>query len=381
MADNTKIEWSDATWNVVIGCDRVSPGCGMPRFDGDDPGGCYAITQAHIRAANPHPKVAAAFAGLTERTEKGIDWTGKVNLLADRLDQPLRWRKPKRIFVNSLSDLFHERVPDEFIARVFAVMANAPQHTFQVLTKRHARMKSLLNKADFRLMCEAAEADLMNDEASPISGPRRRAWQRQWWSNFAKPLRNVWVGVSCEDQKWADIRIPALLDTPAAVRFISAEPLLGPIDLFGPLVHPGHRPRLTYWLDGRPGWGAEETTATGLTTQRLTVGPRLDWVIAGGESGPGARPAHPDWFRQLRDQCQQAGVAYLFKQWGGWAPTGLKGIGRSPKGHALVGDPVDEHGHRIEMARVGKKAAGRLLDGRTWDEFPTVTPQEVALHG
>jgi protein gp37 len=164
-----------------------------------------------------------------------------------------------------MSDLFHDQVPDAYIAEVFSVMARASQHTFQVLTKRHGRMRSLLNRPSFR------------DNFAHLA---------QW------PLPNVWMGVSVENQQWADIRIPALLDTPAAVRWISAEPLLGPVDLDGPLVD-GHRPRLTYWLTGRPGWGPEETSPNGLVTRPFTTGPRLDWVVAGGESGPCATSASP----------------------------------------------------------------------------------------
>jgi protein gp37 len=220
-----------------------------------------------------------------------------VTLHPDRLSQPLRWRKPARVFVNSMSDLFEASVPDEYIVEVFDVMANARRHSFQLLTKRHARMRSFVTRY------VAGEFGSSREDGGGAP---------------AGVLPNVWLGVSVESQKWADIRIPALLDTPAAVRFLSCEPLLGPVML--PLS----------WLH-REGYDG-----------------RVDWIIVGGESGPGARPMHPDWARTLRDQCQVTGTPFLFKQWGAWAPA-TGGL----------------------LALVGKKAAGRELDGRTWDEYPT----------
>ncbi|MCF6467315.1 phage Gp37/Gp68 family protein [Nonomuraea sp. MG754425] len=276
MSDNSTIEWLNkpgyqpATWNPTIGCKRVSPGCDN----------CYPIPLARIREANPNPKIAAAFAGVVEHTGDRLDWTGQVNLLPDRLDMPLKWRQPRMVFVNSLSDLFHDAIPDQFITQVFAMMASAPQHAFQILTKRHGRMRSLLSSEVFRTevaywagqMCE--NGDVMHD--SVMFG--------EW------PRRNIWLGVSVENQQWADIRIPALLETPVAVRWISAEPLLGPVTLC----------RIN-WIGRDP-------------LQRNE--PRLDWVVAGGESGPGARPMHPDWPRRLRDQCVKTGVPFFMKQAG-----------------------------------------------------------------
>jgi protein gp37 len=350
MSDKTGIEWTrgddgtaGATWNPVTGCEKISPGCDH----------CYASTFAERWRGTPG-----------HYFERGFD----VQLRPDKLDQPLRWKRPRRVFVNSMSDLFHKDVPDEYIACVFTVMARASQHTFQVLTKRHARMRSLLPSPEFQVMCFAAAT--------------ARGWDLE---GTPWPLPNVWLGVSTEDQHWADIRIPALLETPAAVRFISAEPLLGPIDLHGPVVN-GHRPRLTYWLDGRPGWGPEHREPTGLITQELTVGPSLDWVIAGGESGPGARPMHPAWARSLRDQCAESGVPFFFKQWGEYAPWAPEDFSE-PKGATVVypdgstGWVAGNEDHLTNWTRglpdgwafatrVGKKRAGRELDGREWSEFP-----------
>lgn len=311
MSDRSSIEWTDATWNPVTGCTKVSPGCDH----------CYAETFAERwRGTKGH------------HFENGFD----VQLRPERLDQPLKWRKPRRIFVNSMSDLFHDQVSDDYIARVFAVMAQASQHTFQILTKRHARMRSLLRKW------------------APITGTPPWVHTGPW------PLPNVWLGVSVENQQWADIRIPALLDTPAAVRWISAEPLLGPVVLHD------------HWIGADP-YRHDE--------------PRLDWVVTGGESGPGARPAHPDWFRSLRDQCQAAGIPYYFKQRGAY--TWQAGSGwREPDlwVHDLTGQALPEHelpaaptGSWKGVWRVGKKRAGRELDGRTWDEYPTPRTAEVTV--
>jgi protein gp37 len=242
VSDNSAIEWTDSSWPVTVGCDHVSPGCDH----------CYAATLASGRLKNRPP-----YDGIAE----GGRFNGTVRCLPERLDWPPRWRKPRRIFVCSMSDLFHESVPDEFIAQVFTVMARAPQHTFQVLSKRHSRMRSLLGM-DGQTMIEAAP-----DEATALA-----LYEAEW------PLPNVWLGVSVEDQKWADIRIPALRETPAAVRFLSCEPLLGPLG------------RLD--LDG------------------------IGWVIVGGESGPSARFMDLDWAVDIVRQCRDAAVPVFVKQLG-----------------------------------------------------------------
>jgi protein gp37 len=265
----THIQWTDETWNVVTGCTRVSPGCEH----------CY------IERTPPFRMQGRRFSG------PEIGATTGVRLHPDRLEMPLHWRKPRRVFVCSLADLFHQDVPDEFIAELWAVMSMAPQHTFQVLTKRPARMRAVVSSAMFKLMVNAAR---MRRGVSVLPD------SRQPDDTYAWPLRNVWLGVSVENQRYADERIPLLLDTPAAVRFISAEPLLGPVDLS---------------LMLRPVYGGHRTDV-------FLARPGIDWVIVGGESGPGARPMHPQWARDLRDQCRTAGVAFFCKQMGAWRPVG-----------------------------------------------------------
>ncbi|WP_255772373.1 DUF5131 family protein [Mycobacteroides abscessus] len=336
MGDKTGIEWTDATWNPVTGCDKVSPGCDH----------CYAETFAERWRGTPG-----------HYFETGFD----VQLRPDKLDLPLRWTKPRKVFVNSMSDLFHDKVPDEYIARVFAVMALAPQHTFQLLTKRHGRMRSLLTRCehrgahkpgiDFRSAMAWAVSKANPDRLPHVPDDAEiRIFHETPW-----PLPNVWLGVSAEDQKRADLRIPALLDTPAAVRFVSAEPLLGPIDLHGDPIGKDS----VFWIG------------------------HLDWVIVGGESGPGARPMHPDWARSMRDQCVAAGVPFLFKQWGEWRPWMREDtlgrecwVNQDTGRIAEYGDAALKLGSWNLVNRVGKKRAGRELDGRTWDQYPEADPND-----
>ncbi len=234
MSDKSTIEWTDATWNPVTGCRQVSPGCDH----------CYALTFAErFRGVPNHPY------------EQGFD----LKLWPERLELPLQWKKPRMIFTNSMSDLFHKDIPDEYIYRVFDIMVKANWHIFQVLTKRSARLARMA-------------------PSLPLAP-------------------NIWVGVSIELDRYI-WRANHLRQVPASTRFISAEPLLGPL--------------------------------TNLNLEEI------HWLISGGESGPGHRPCNPEWVRDLRDRCQIAGVAFFHKQWGGRTP----------------------------------KAGGRLLDGKTWDEFP-----------
>lgn len=302
MSDNTKIEWTDATWNPITGCSVVSPGCTN----------CYAMKLAGSRLRN-HPSRA----GLTRDTSGGPVWNGTVRFNEQWLNQPLQWKRPRRIFVCAHGDLFHESIPDEWIERVFAIMAQAKQHTFQVLTKRAERMRD---------HCVDA------------------------LSNGMSPLPNVWLGVSTEDQKRADERIPLLLETPAAVRWLSCEPLIGP-------VNP--------WADA----------IAALVDHN---GPGIDWIVAGGESGDGARPMHPWWARILRDACAVTDVPFFFKQWGAWEPIDewqpwdrFPQIAIRADGTRMPDEEWLDGGQRFK--RSGKKVAGRLLDGIEHNAYP-VTP-------
>jgi protein gp37 len=367
----TAIEWADDVWNPTTGCDQVSPGCGLPRWPGDDPHGtCYALTMAKRLKGmgsakyqnDGDPRTSGPGFGIAEHPAA--------------LAAPLSWRKPRKVFVNSMSDLFHDGVSDEFIASVFSVMAATPQHTYQVLTKRHGRMRSLLGSAAFRTM---VGIQYVFGAEVPDDAPARLAW----------PLPNVWVGVSVEDQKRADLRIPALLDTPAAVRFLSCEPLLGPVDLTRAVIPMG----------SERGHGLTASYVhTKQCCERLHG---IDWVIAGGESGPGARPMHPNWARQLRDQCEIAGVPFFFKQFGdyGLVPRGWREEGPWPDEPGVTvaddgtvyqpgdltydppgpryGEAVRANHHRAHltaMYRVGKNEAGRKLDGREHTAFPAGAP-------
>jgi protein gp37 len=323
VSTNTDIEWTDATWSPVTGCDRVSDGCDN----------CYALTLAKRLKAMGSPKYQTDGDPRTSGPGFGVATHETA------LTLPLRWKKPRKIFVNSMSDLFHHKVPVEFIARVFAVMAATPQHTYQILTKRPSRARAILTD---KCRCGAGHVPGIHFRSAMSWAATKHNPDYitgldagQVYFDAGWPLPNVWIGTSVENQRLADVRIPHLLATPAAVRWLSCEPLLGPIDLFGKVGN-GHRPRLTYWLDGRPGWGPAQIGPTGVAMQELVTGPKVDWVVAGGESGAGYRPLNLDWARGLRDQCVRAGIPFMFKQVGGRTP----------------------------------RAGGRELDGRTWDQYP-----------
>ena len=247
MADSSSIEWTEATWNPVVGCSIISPGCTN----------CYAMRMAQRLEAMGMEK----YFGMTRISGGRAKWNGSIRIDENAVDIPRKWKSGRMIFVNSMSDLFHEEVPVQFVKRIFRLMSETPHHTYQILTKRAERLE-----------------EISNELVWPV---------------------NVWMGVSVENKDYA-YRIDYLRRTGAAIKFLSLEPLLGPLGSLN-LVD-------------------------------------IDWVIAGGESGPGARPMDAKWVRSIRDQCQEAGVAFHFKQWGG----------------------------------VRKKANGRTLDGRTWDELPAV---------
>ena len=335
--NTTSISWTEKTWNPISGCTPISEGCAN----------CYAKRMAQrLRGRCGYP----------------ADEPFRVTLHEDKLNEPLRMRKPARVFVASMGDLFHEDVPDEFIDKVFAVMALAPQHTYMVLTKRPERMRDYLsaNNVDepsisgrealcLRLMRTAKSIDAVAYERL---GADAFHWHPEAWPQ-------VWLGVTAENQARADERIPLLLQTPAAVRFVSVEPMLGPVDL-----RHLHYQGITE-IDALAG-------THGLIRPHGGKCANLDWVICGGETSAKARPMHPDWVRGLRDQCQTAPVPFHFKGWGEWGPectaTACRCQGITDNGS------IREHGdkHSVTLFRVGPKAAGRLLDSKEWDEYPEV---------
>jgi protein gp37 len=310
----TEIAWCDRTWNPTKGCSRVSPGCQK----------CYAegIALRFSREGLP-------FHGFVKRDARGkAQWTGKVEPVPDALGEPLSWQKPARVFVNSMSDLFHEELSNENIAAVFGVMAAARQHTFQILTKRAERMREWFAWLEREAhecnagkgMSQAArclvEAQRASGGLPKLAREVDRICATPW------PLPNVWLGVSVEDQKRADERIPYLRQTPAAIRFLSCEPLLEPIDISRHLWPVHDRWPATYR-------SSEEARAAGATVTRhrqalVSADARfIDWIIVGGESGGRARPCDPAWLRALVTQGQEAGAAVFVKQLGSLPVEGL----------------------------------------------------------
>lgn len=390
MADRTGIEWTDATWNPVRGCSRVSAGCQH----------CYAE-----RVAARFSGAGQPYEGLIHPTTRG--WNGEVRLVPEALRIPWRWSRGRRIFVNSMSDLFHPAVPFEFVAAVFWVMAHTTRHTYQILTKRPERIIEFfwwaMEQHDEELGYEPGESDFLFPEGHELRGGcmdngisyaanKHPAIKALGWEPWRKgrrggydncgpgwPYENVWLGVSVEDQAAADERIPLLLQCPAAVRWVSAEPLLGPMDLYGG----DPDPRLG-GVEAGPGLSLEPWWRH---DDSPSAPPRahVNWVVAGGESGSGARPMHPDWARSLRDQCAAAGVPFLFKQWGGWANADAAGLdlnacydGSHQRGGWVEVDGANTIGEvaapqRADASHVfnlPKKATGRLLDGVLHDAYP-----------
>lgn len=311
MGEKTGIAWTDSTWNPVRGCTPVSAGCAH----------CYARTFAERWRGIPgHP------------FEQGFD----VRLVPEALDLPLHWRKPRRIFVNSMSDLFHEAVPEDFIVGVFEVMARVPQHTYQVLTKRPDRMRRFM------------ESWQRGELTGVLSGDRES-------TGYKTPLPNVWLGVSVEDQAAADERIPHLLATPAALRFLSCEPLLGPVSL---------QPTIDAW--------ARQVASAVVNSRRLpSLPPRLGWVIIGGESGPGARPCDLAWIRSLLAQCRAAAVPAFVKQLGAFIQD-RNDAGFD--GDTVISWPMgtDVEHHQEDAGYQGAPVRVRLLDrkGGVVTEWP-----------
>jgi protein gp37 len=341
----SKIEWTGETWNPMSGCTKISEGCAK----------CYAEKMAHR---------------LKAMGAKGYENGFAVTLHPDRLNEPLKRKKPTTYFVCSMGDLFHEDVPFDYIDQIFAIMALTPQHTYQVLTKRPERMREYFEDGE-----ERVEAFFM-DGGYP--------------SNFLWPLPNVWLGVTAENQEQADKRIPILLDTPAALRFVSIEPMLGEIDLgFNQATCNCCKRSSSRWIK------LTQTVASDLPFSRAkaTVGfyravsnkhgaisvdtgngllgikpneceylPALDWVICGGETGAKARPMNPEWVLSIKDQCEKAGVPFFFKQWGEYLTL--------PTGKSLTAQNPMFWGDGRQIVRVGKTKAGHLIDGVEYREMP-----------
>jgi protein gp37 len=344
---DSQIEWTDKVWNATRGCSRISPGCGGAKGEG----GCYAERQAYRFSGPGQP-----YEGLVRLGKQGPRWTGVVRLIPEKLAEPLRWRKPQRIFVNSMSDLFHEALTNEQIAAVFGVMAACPQHTFQVLTKRAARMREWFEWVDrVRVEAGCSHAFLCADSARD-AGAQHRSFSIRAAGAARWPLPNVHLGVSCEDQQRADERIRALLKCPAAVRWVSAEPLLGPLDL-------------RRYVDESPCMRDHAYEADG-AWKKCTIpdhkAPRIGWLVAGGESGPGTRPMDIAWMRSLRDQCKANDVPYFAKQLGARANAGGVDAAFPHASGWPVGTrferPTGSHGWRPLL---------RDSHGGDWDEWPS----------
>ena len=338
MGDNTTIGWTGATWNPITGCSIVSPGCSN----------CYAMRLAGGRLKN-HPSRK----GLTAPSKTGPVWTGAVRLNEQWLDQPIRWNRSRKIFPMAHGDLFHESVPDEWIDRVFAVMALSPQHTFQVLTKRPARMRQYIHSRLDRSVdifgagapCSFIVAECLREfDRDPTTNNAKhyRSWTYGpgWnvWTEARRdgevertyvtwPLPNVWLGVSVEDQKRANERLPILLETRAAVRWVSLEPLLAPVDLTDIRVTnilEDAENRIDATTGGRAWWDGDSWEHAG-------VGNRLDWAVIGAESGPRARPMELDWARDLLTQCRNGSTSVFVKQIGGPGGHAIEDLDRFPE--------------------------------------------------
>jgi protein gp37 len=380
MGERSKIEWTESSWNPIRARHRETGRLG------------WHCTHASEGCRNCYAESMNRWRGTGLAYKPGHERDIEVFLDDKILTQPLRWRRPRMIFVCSMTDLFADFVTDEMIDKVFAVMALSPQHTFQVLTKRSERMRGYLSDPNvcrrvYEMVCDMVTVDAVADVVLIAPGfdpalapPGRRVFLDRW------PLPNVWAGTSVEDQATADARTPELLATPAAVRWISAEPLLGPVDLTAicwtdeAAEIRANALTAEAWVENSRSASAYSNEADGMT--------RLDWVVCGGESGPRARPMHPDWARSLRDQCAAASVPFFFKQWGEWLPLQVSAwgdlggdvrAGRAKIVHPAAQTDVEVYeatGGRgtvpgsLYMRRVGKRRAGRLLAGVIHDGYP-----------
>ncbi|HAQ19560.1 MAG TPA: phage Gp37/Gp68 family protein [Prolixibacteraceae bacterium] len=303
------------TWNPIVGCSKVSPGCDN----------CYAERMAVRLASMPNQSVSLDYKCVLfpDQNNKQTSWNGHTIFRQEQLLIPFKWKTPRMIFVCSMGDLFHESVSHEFKKLVFQVIHDKPTHIFVVLTKR------------------------------PESMAKFFSWLKN--SNVAANFPNLWLGVTAENQEEANKRIPILLQIPAAKRFVSIEPMLGPVDLA--------------WIADSSIHAIDSLDNNSITHDNNVIEKGLDWVICGGESGPKARPMHPDWVRTIRDQCQKAGVPFFFKQWGEWVSANIGDVKKYPL--SILKGITD---HRMVYAKVGRKAAGDLLDGKEWHEWPKSLP-------
>ena len=316
----TKIEWTNETWNPIIGCNKISPGCDN----------CYAEKMAHRLMHMPYGadyQFVLKDNGESdpEKYKNLPKWNGETHFQKSQLEKPLKWKKPRMIFVVSMGDLFHESNFFEDIIQIFQIIIKCPQHTFQILTKRAERMLNFFQ-----------EFPELSD------------------------LKNVWLGVTAENQEQTYKRIPFLLQTRAAIRFVSIEPMLSKIDLTKIVVKKRFdKCSSDISIDALKGWHG------GVELDERT---KLDWVICGGESGHKARPMHPDWVQSLRDQCKESNVPFFFKQWGEYLPImDPKELKKYP-----LNKLVEKHEWQTVFAKLGKSKTGRLLDGKEHNEMPII---------
>ena len=322
MGSTSSIEWTDATWNPTRGCRKVTKECEN----------CYAMAVAHRFSAPGMP-----YEGLTRKIGGRAQWTGQARFIPEALELPLTWSKPRHIFVDSMSDLFHEDISDLNIAEVLGVAVAAVHlrgHKFTILTKRPERMRELLLTEEFWAQVNSHADMIVMDRVDPLNRRRNDARATLDYYGPENPPPGIWLGVSVGDQATADARREALRATPATIKLVSYEPAIGPID----------------WA----GWEF------------------VHQIISGGESSPNARPSHPSWHRAARDFCAAHGVAYFFKQWGEWSP-GYAEHGNDLTYDLLVKAQQHEWPEGFVSFRVSKKAAGRLLDGREHNDFPRVS--------
>ena len=351
MGQKSRIEWTESTWIPVTGCTAVSPGCAN----------CYAARMSKRLDAMGHAK----YAGVVDQHGR---WTGQINIADDKdFFAPLHRNTPTTYFVSSMSDIFHEGVSDGTLDRIYAVMALCPQHRFLVLTKRADRMQKYLLSGEQHLIGSSRKHGAKYSTPSRWSMVVKEAVAIQGVSkvhelpngNFCWPLPNVAQGVSVENQA-AVSRAHTLATTPAAMRFLSCEPLLGPLELTRINASGTGCESFVNVLSGRIEYNSHFY---------CRENERIHWVIGGGESGPGARPMHPDWARGLRDQCLAAKVPFFFKQWGEWGEY-LSAHTPSSLDFRITCETRTFFNDGYRVARYGKKAAGRVLDGREWDERP-----------